>query len=115
MTTHKTWSADEKFQIVLEGLQPCANVAEICRSPGISSTAFYEWRERAFVSMKNGLRSKEGTPETALRHENARLKKLVADYAIANDVLREHLEGSSLGKNSGRRLPGRTRRPGVTW
>ena len=103
MTTHKTWSADEKFQIVLEGLQPRANVAEICRRHGISSTAFYEWRERALASMKNGLRSKEGTPETALRHENARLKKLVADYAIANDVLREHLEGSSMGKNDGGR------------
>ena len=101
MTVRKTWTADEKFQIILEGLQPRANVAEICRRHGISSTAFYEWRERALASMKNGLRSKEGTPETALRHENARLKKLVADYAIANDVLREHLEGSSLGRNDG--------------
>lgn len=53
--------------------------------------------------MKNGLRSKEGTPETALRHESARLKKLAADYAIVNDVLREHLEGSSLGNNDGGR------------
>ena len=41
MTPHKTWSADEKFQIVLEGLQPRANVAEICRGLAITSTAFY--------------------------------------------------------------------------
>ncbi|MGI0054117.1 MAG: transposase [Thermoplasmata archaeon] len=100
MTTRKTWTADEKFQIVLEGLQPRANVSEICRRHGISSTAYYEWRERALASMKGGLRSKEGTPDTALRHENARLKKLVADFAIANDVLREHLEGSR-EKNDG--------------
>jgi transposase-like protein len=100
MTVRKTWTADEKFQIVLEGLRPRANVAEICRRHGLSSTAYYEWRERALASMKNGLRSKEGTPETALRHENARLKKLVADYAIANDVLKEHLEGTQ-GKNDG--------------
>jgi len=102
MTTHKTWSADEKFQIVLEGLQPRANVSEICRRHGISSTAHYEWRERALASMKSGLRSKEGTPDTALRHENARLKKLVADYAIANDVLREHLDGSREKNDGGR-------------
>ena len=50
--------------------------------------------------MKTGLRSKEGTAETTLRHENSRLKKLVADYAIANDVLREHLEGTR-EKNDG--------------
>lgn len=100
MTVRKTWTADEKFQIVLEGLQPRANVAEICRRHGLSSTAYYEWRERALASMKTGLRLKEGTPETALRHENSRLKKLVADYAIANDVLREHLEGTR-EKNDG--------------
>jgi putative transposase len=94
MTVRKTWTSAEKFQIVLEGLHPRANVSEICRRHGISSTAYYEWRERALASMKSGLQSKEGTPDTALRHENARLKKLVADYAIANDVLREHLEGS---------------------
>ena len=100
MTVRKTWATEEKFQIVLEGLQPHTNVSEICRRHGISSTAFYEWRERALASMKVGLRSKEGTAETTLRHENARLKKLVADYAIANDVLREHLEGTQ-GKNDG--------------
>ncbi len=102
MTVRKTWTTEEKFQIVLEGLQPRANVSEICRRHGISSTAYYEWRERALASMKTGLRSKEGTAETTLRHENSRLKKLVADYAIANDVLREYLEGSQ-GKNDGGR------------
>jgi SAM-dependent methyltransferase len=55
------------------------------------------------ASLKNGLRSKEGTPETALRHENARLKKPVADYAIPNNVVREHLDGSSLGESDGGR------------
>ena len=53
--------------------------------------------------MKNGLGSKEGTPEAAPCQVNARPKKLVGYYAIATDVLREHLEGSSLGKNDGGR------------
>lgn len=38
--TRKSGSADEKFQVVLRGLQPRANVAEIYRRHGISSTAF---------------------------------------------------------------------------
>ncbi len=100
MTTHKTWSAEEKLQIVLESLHPRANVSEICRQHGISSTAFYEWKQKALAGMKVGLKNREGSAETALRHENARLKKLVADYAIANDVLREHLEGTR-EKNDG--------------
>jgi putative transposase len=101
MTVRKTWTTEEKFQIVLEGLQPRANVSEICRRHGISSIAYYQWRERALASMKSGLRSKEGTLDTVLRHENSRLKKLVADYAIANDILREHLEGPREKNNGG--------------
>jgi transposase-like protein len=101
MTTHKNWSAEEKLQIVLESLQPRANVSEICRRHGISATAFYEWKQKAIAGMKVGLKNREGSAETALRHENSRLKKLVADLSIANDVLKEHLEGTPMGKNDG--------------
>lgn len=93
MTTRKTWSESEKLRIMLEGLQPRTNVEALCRTHGISSSQFYKWRERALASMKEGLRSKTGTPELAIRQENARLKKLVADLSIANDVLKEYLEG----------------------
>jgi len=101
MTTRKSWSAEEKFQIVLEGLQPGANVAEICRRHGVHSAQFYEWKQRALSSMKAGLKGPGGNPDTVLRQENSRLKKVVADLTIANDVLKEYLEGSAMGKNGG--------------
>ena len=101
MTTHKTWTTEEKLQIVLEGMVPRANISEICRRHGISSTAYYEWKAKALSGMKSGLQNKEGSAETALRHENGRLRKLVADLSIANDVLKEHLEGTPVGKKGG--------------
>jgi transposase len=100
MTTRKTWSVEEKLRIVMEGLEPQANVSEICRRHGISGTAYYAWRDRALAGMKAGLTNEEGSAETALRQQNGRLKKLVADLSIANDVLQEHLEGNG-GKNVG--------------
>lgn len=93
MTTRKSWPESEKLRIVLEGLQPRTNVEALCRTHGISSSQFYKWRERGLAAMKEGLRSKTGTVELAVRQENARLKKLVADLAIANDVLKDYLEG----------------------
>lgn len=39
--------------------------------------------------MKAFLRSTDGNHVTALRQENTRLRKLVADLTIANDVLRD--------------------------
>lgn len=105
MTTHRTWSAEEKFRIVMEGLSPKANVAEICRAHSISSGQFYKWRERALASMKSGLKSGEGSVEQGLRQQNSRLKRLVADQALALQVYREDLEGSPEGKNDGGGLP----------
>ena len=101
MTTRKSWSAEEKFQIVLEGLQPGVNVAEICRRHSVHSAQFYEWKQKALASMKAGLKGPGGSPDTVLRQENSRLKKVVADLTIANDVLKEYLEGSAVGKNGG--------------
>ncbi len=101
MTTHKTWSAEEKLQIVLEGVAPRANISEVCRRHGISSTAYYDWKTRALAGMKAGRKTTTGGAEKVLRHENARLKKLVAEYALINDRLQETLEGNPLGKNDG--------------
>ncbi len=101
MTTRKIWAESEKLRIVLEGLQPRTNIEALCRANGIHPSQFYKWRERALASMKASLRSKEGTAELALRLENARLKRLVADLTIANDVLKEHLEGRDGKKTSG--------------
>ncbi len=77
-------------------------MAEICRAHGITSGQFYKWRERALASMKTGLKSGEGTVKWDLRQENGRLKRLVADQALAIQVFRDELEGSSEGKDDGR-------------
>ena len=98
MTTRRAWSATEKFQIVLEGLVPKANIAQICRTHGISSSQFYRWREEAFAGMKQSL-SGSTSLDARTRQENARLKKLVAEEALLIDRLREALEGRPLGKN----------------
>ena len=102
MTTHRKWSAEQKLQIVLEGMQPDANIAEICRQHSISSTLFYLCKEKAMEGMKSSLRSADGNQVTVLKQENTRLRKLVADLTIANDVLRDFTEGRR-GKNNGGR------------
>jgi transposase-like protein len=102
VTTGNTWSAEEKLPFVLEGIAPRANISEVSRRHGISSTAYYEWSATAFAGMKQGLKTTPGGAETALRHENARRKKLAAEYAPIDDRLRVTLEGRPLGKNDGR-------------
>jgi transposase len=101
MTTRRHWSAEEKLRIVLEGMKPHANVEEICRQHGIHSSQYYTWREKALAGMKSGLEVKPDAAELRTSVEVARMKKLIADLTIANDVLREDLYGRPRGKNAG--------------
>ncbi len=79
-------------------------MAEICRRHGVPSAQIYEWKQKALASMKAGLKGPGGNPDTVLRQENLRLKKVVADLTIADDVLKEYLEGSAPGKKRRREL-----------
>ncbi len=100
MTTKRTWSGEEKLRIVLEGLRPNANIEAICRAHGVHSSQFYKWKELALSGMRAGLESRQGSPLQRQRQEMARLKRLIAEQAIALQVFKEEL-GSVEGKNDG--------------
>ena len=59
-------------------------VPEVCREIDVSQQTYYRWRQ------KYGGMSPEMIKELrALQKENARLKKVVADQALGNQVLKE--------------------------
>ena len=61
-------------------------VAAICRQHGIAETTFYRWRKTyAGMSANELQRLKE------LEKENSRLKRLLAERMLENDLLKELL------------------------
>ncbi len=59
-------------------------VPEVCREIEVSQQTYYRWRQ------KYGGMSPEMIKELrALQKENARLKKVVADQALDNQILKE--------------------------
>ena len=59
-------------------------VSEICRENGISEQTFYNWKSKyGGMTLSELKRTKE------LEIENARLKRLVADLSLDNQVLKE--------------------------
>ena len=61
-------------------------VAEVCRKHGISTATYYQWKSKyAGMSANELKRVKE------LEAENARLKKLLAESILENEVTREAL------------------------
>lgn len=64
-------------------------VPDVCKLLGITQQTYYRWRQK-YGSMQPEM-SKE---LRALQKENARLKKLVADQALDNAILREAAKGN---------------------
>jgi putative transposase len=61
-------------------------IAAICREHGIAENTFYRWRKAyGSMSVSEAQRLKE------LEKENARLKRLLAERVLENDLLKELL------------------------
>ena len=63
------------------------SVAAVCREHGIAETTFYRWR-KAY----GGMTVNEAQRLKELERENGRLKRLLAERVLENDLLRELLE-----------------------
>ena len=64
-------------------------VAQVIRKLGISDVTYYRWRkEYGGIQVEQAKRMKD------LEHENARLKKLVADLSLDNAILKEVSKGN---------------------
>ena len=65
------------------------NVGQVCRRIGVSEQTYYRWRKEY-----GGLRLNQAKRLKALEKENARLKKVVANLTLDNDILREAASGN---------------------
>lgn len=69
---------------ILSLQQEGKKVSEICREKGISDQTFYNWKSKyGGMSLSELQRVKE------LESENSRLKRLVADLSLDNQILKE--------------------------
>jgi putative transposase len=69
---------------VLSRQEEGKKVSEICREYGISEPTFYNWK-----SKYGGMTLSELQRVKELEAENARLKHLVADLSLDNQILKE--------------------------
>jgi transposase-like protein len=65
------------------------SVAQVVRKLGITEQTYYRWRKEY-----GGLRVDQAKRLKELERENARLKRLVADQALDNAILKEVAEGN---------------------
>jgi transposase-like protein len=65
-------------------------LGQVVKQLGVTEQTYYRWRKEY-----GGLRTDQAKRLKELEKENARLKKLVADLTLDNDILREAASGNS--------------------
>ena len=81
----KSRFTDEQIvAIVRESEREGVTVAQMAKKHGITETTLFRWRKRF-----GGLDASQASELRQLQHENARLKKVVAELTLDVDILRE--------------------------
>lgn len=70
---YRTWTVQQKLEIVLAGLRGDRSIAELCREHQISENLYYTWREKLLEGGAERLAGKEE------RTELVELRKRVRD------------------------------------
>ena len=89
--TRRSFSAEEKIRIVVEGLRGEIPITELARREKISPTQYYKWSKQFLEAGKNALTretSRNATDDEVvdLRDENQRLETALAEAHI--DVIK---------------------------
>jgi putative transposase len=82
----KSRYSDSQIMAILKQGDSGTPVPTLCREHGMSSATYYQWRAK-YGGMSASLISEKRQLET----ENARLKKLLAEAQLHNDILKEWL------------------------
>ena len=90
---HKKFTSRQKLEIVIEGMRSETSIAEVCRRHGISTTLFYQWRDRLLGSADEVFKkrsSRKSHKEDRAKEEIERLRRVIAEITAENLELKKN-------------------------
>lgn len=88
------WSAKRKMAVVLRLLRG-EDIETLSRELGVTAATLSGWREQSLIGMEANLKAREADVEN---EETQRLKSLVADLSMSNELLREKIHRIEAGR-----------------
>ena len=91
---YRTWTAQQKIEIVLAGLRGDRSIKEVCRDHEIAETLYYAWREKLLEGGKAALVGKEErSGEKELRRKVRELERALGRKTYELEIAGEALRG----------------------
>jgi transposase len=109
MMKRRTFTGQQRLELVIEGLKGETPISEICRRESISQTIWHRWRDRLFANADRVfVKSDPGIADVSDAHEAdvTRLRAVIAEITEENLALKKTLLPSRTALGS-RRSSGR--------
>ena len=91
---YRSWTAQQKIEIVLAGLRGDRTVKEVCREHEISETLYYGWRDKLLEGGRELLAGKdERNGEKELRRKIRGLERALGRKTYELEIAGEALRG----------------------
>ena len=91
---YRSWTAQQKIEIVLAGLRGDRTVKEVCREHEISDTLCYGWRDKLLEGGREALAGKEErNGEKELRRRIRELERTLGRKTYELEIAGEALRG----------------------
>jgi transposase len=93
---YRSWTAQQKLEIVLAGLRGDRSVREVCREHAISERRYYGWRDQLLEAGRERLAGKEerqGEGERELRRKIAELERTLGKKTYELEIAGKALAG----------------------
>jgi len=91
---YRTFTSQQKIEIVLAGLRGDRTVKEVCREHEIAETLYYNWREKLLEGGKAALAGKEErTGEKQLKQKIRELERALGRKTYELEIAGEALRG----------------------
>src|SRR5207247_1929125 len=91
---YRSWTAQQKLEIVLAGLRGDRSVRDVCREHAISETLYYGWRDQLLEAGRERLAGKEERQgERELRRKVAELERALGRKTYELEIAGKALAG----------------------
>jgi transposase-like protein len=91
---YRSWTAQQKIEIVLAGLRGDRTVKEVCRVHEIAETLYYSWRDKLLEGGREALAGKdERNGEKELRRKIRELERALGRKTYELEIAGEALRG----------------------
>ena len=79
----RKWTNEEKFKIVLEGLQGHMSIAELCNKHEMQQSQYYQWRDKFLRDGASIFQHNDASKrEEQLKHKMSKMEQMIGKLTL---------------------------------